>query len=303
MTNEFSHSVRLAVKASQTTVDSHALIYWPEEECVSITEMTRIIEGKLAEGEQCRVRVGRRVYIGIIVRLGESAIFYTFSLVLSNNNLRGLTNNNKERFVLTIRCFVIVWYTSQVWYITYILQSLPQALNPTWKWLKSFFWRDSLMFQSPTRIRIYLVYHQQNQNNTQHPHCHVHTLYKHHHTQHPHHFTLQRHQHKQHTPTHLLSTRHHMQCLFHYHHIQQTQKTRYLTHPHHHTSSQPQAPHPSIHQQGIQESVHHCRTSLPVPTTQIKVVSKKRRKRPMKLHKNQRERFLTLHYLIQRRRT
>ena len=114
MTNEFSHSVRLAVKASQTTVDSHALIYWPEEECVSITEMTRIIEGKLAEGEQCRVRVGRRVYIGIIVRLGESAIFYTFSLVLSNNNLRGLTNNNKERFVLTIRCFVIVWYTSQV---------------------------------------------------------------------------------------------------------------------------------------------------------------------------------------------
>ena len=57
------------------------------------------------------------------------------------------------------------------------------------------------MFQSPTRIRIYLVYHQQNQNNTQHPH--YHTLYKHHHTQHPHHFTLQRHQHKQHTPTHL----------------------------------------------------------------------------------------------------
>ena len=51
MTNEFSHSVCLAVKASQITVDSHSLIYWPEEECVSITEITRVIDGKLAEGE------------------------------------------------------------------------------------------------------------------------------------------------------------------------------------------------------------------------------------------------------------
>ena len=72
---DFSHSVRLAERASKSAVDSHALVYWPEEDCASIVNRAKIVEGEEKEGWECKVRIGRRTYTGVIVWIGKPTIF------------------------------------------------------------------------------------------------------------------------------------------------------------------------------------------------------------------------------------
>ena len=51
----------------ESHVDDHALVHWPEEECVSVVPISNIIEPPVV-GKASQVRVGKKIYEETISR-------------------------------------------------------------------------------------------------------------------------------------------------------------------------------------------------------------------------------------------
>ena len=63
-------SLRLAVKASQEQADNYALVYWREEDCVSVVELSKFLDPSPVVGESCQVQVRKKIYKGVTVKIG-----------------------------------------------------------------------------------------------------------------------------------------------------------------------------------------------------------------------------------------
>ena len=54
--------------------DDHVLVFWPEEDCVSVVELTDITAPcRPVVGQYCQVRFGRKEYKGVTMELGTYA--------------------------------------------------------------------------------------------------------------------------------------------------------------------------------------------------------------------------------------
>ena len=104
----FSHSVRLAVKASELAVDSHAFVYWPEEGTVSVLAKRKIMEGEAKPGRECKVRVGKTIHPAVIVRTGTSTIFHILLRKLRMYTLLILWSSVIITFVLYLLLYYCV---------------------------------------------------------------------------------------------------------------------------------------------------------------------------------------------------
>ena len=53
--------------------DDHILVFWPEEDCVSVVELTNITAPCPVVDQYCPVRFGRKEYKGVTMELGTYA--------------------------------------------------------------------------------------------------------------------------------------------------------------------------------------------------------------------------------------
>ena len=50
--------------------DDHALVYWPDEESVSVIPLSSIADPPAAVGEGCQVRIGRKTFKTVTMKIG-----------------------------------------------------------------------------------------------------------------------------------------------------------------------------------------------------------------------------------------
>ena len=51
--------------------DGHALVYWPEEDCVSVVPLTNIVSpSSTAIHQFCHVRIGKKPHKGVTMEIG-----------------------------------------------------------------------------------------------------------------------------------------------------------------------------------------------------------------------------------------
>ena len=64
-------SLWLVVKVLQEKTDDHALVYWPEEDCISVVKNSGMLDSSPpVAGASCQVRVGKKTYAGAILKIG-----------------------------------------------------------------------------------------------------------------------------------------------------------------------------------------------------------------------------------------
>lgn len=62
-------SLQATLKAMLEQADDHALVYWTEEDCVSIVALSKLAEPPVV-GKACQVCVGKKSYEGMTIKIG-----------------------------------------------------------------------------------------------------------------------------------------------------------------------------------------------------------------------------------------
>ena len=54
--------------------DDHVLVYWPDEDSLSVIPLSRIADPPAAVGEGCQVRIGRKTFKAVTMEIGMCAL-------------------------------------------------------------------------------------------------------------------------------------------------------------------------------------------------------------------------------------
>ena len=74
--------MRNIVVSMHLPADDHALVYWPDEESVSVIPLSSIADPPAAVGEGCQVRIGRKTFKAVTMKIGMCALLLLLLLLL-----------------------------------------------------------------------------------------------------------------------------------------------------------------------------------------------------------------------------
>ena len=61
--------------------DDHALVYWPDEDSMSVIPLSSIADPPAAVGEGCQVRIGREMFKAVTMKIGMCALLLLLLLL------------------------------------------------------------------------------------------------------------------------------------------------------------------------------------------------------------------------------
>ena len=74
--------IRNIVVSMHFPADDHALVYWPDEDSVSVIPLSSIADPPAVVGESCQVRIGRKTFKAVTMKIGMCALLLLLLLLL-----------------------------------------------------------------------------------------------------------------------------------------------------------------------------------------------------------------------------
>ena len=74
--------IRNIVVSMHFPADDHVLVYWPDEDSVSVIPLSSIADPPAVVGESCQVRIGRKMFKAVTMKIGMCALLLLLLLLL-----------------------------------------------------------------------------------------------------------------------------------------------------------------------------------------------------------------------------